>query len=289
MVLETYSKVNLTLELLRRRADGYHDLATVFCATSLGDRIAIAEATELSITCDHPDVPDGPDNLVWKAVARLAEIAGIVPRVRIHIAKTVPPGGGLGGGSANAAGVLAALARRWRTDLEAWEMRSLAAGLGSDVAFFLEGGAALGTRRGEQLEPLPPPSGTRIVVLAPREPVSTGAVYGAVRGFRGDAGAASARVAAALRAGEVPDPAWLANDLEGPACRVHPSLAEDRAALDGLGLGDARLCGSGGSWYVLTSLHDGGAVRQRLLDAFAGRAVYLADPVNRGWRVVSED
>ncbi len=288
MILETAAKVNLTLEVLGRRADGYHDLATIFCAVALWDRITITPADELRVTCDHPDVPDGADNLCHRAATLLAERCGRDPAVAIEIAKQVPPGGGLGGGSANAAGVLAALNRLWSAGLGDDELRSVAAELGSDCAFFVSGGTATAGGRGERLTPLPAPAEAAVVILGPSRGVSTAAVYGALRGFRPDAGAATEAVAERLTAGALPPPEWLVNDLEAPACVVALELAAERSRLDALGLRTARLSGSGGSWFVLLPAGEAGAVAALLRAEWPGRAVWTVPPATCGWRLVSD-
>lgn len=288
MIIETAAKVNLTLEVLGRRADGYHDLATIFCAVSLWDRISITPANELQVTCDHPEVPDGPENLCHRAATRLAERCGRGPAVTIEIAKQVPPGGGLGGGSANAAGVMAGLNHLWSAGMSDDELRSIAAELGSDCAFFVNGGTAAAGGRGERLAPLPPPADSAVVVLGPSRGVSTAAVYGALRGFRADAGAATKAVAERLVAGAPPPAEWLVNDLEAPACAVAPELAAERLRLNAIGLRHARLSGSGGSWFVLLPAAEAGEAAACLRAEWPGRVVWSVPPATCGWRLVSE-
>ncbi len=290
MIIHTCAKVNLTLEMLRRRPDGYHDLMTVFQAIDLCDRIHLEPADELALTVSGADIPADASNLCWRAAALLAERAGRRPEVALRVEKRIPVGAGLGGGSGNAAGVLGALARLWQLDLGDEELVALGAELGSDVAFFLRGGAALGSGRGEVLEPLPAWSGRAIVVLAPREAVSTGRVYGALRQFRPAAGAASRLLADGLRSGNVPAPEqWLVNDLEAPAAEVSAAVRDDAERLAVLGLSAYRLSGSGGAWFHLADEADSAAVVGRLQAIWPGRAIWVTRPVTYGWCEVSEE
>ncbi|MBI2301127.1 MAG: 4-(cytidine 5'-diphospho)-2-C-methyl-D-erythritol kinase [Armatimonadetes bacterium] len=288
MRIETGAKVNLTLEVLRRRPDGYHELATVFQAIDLADRIELTSADSLEVTVHGADVPTDDRNLCHRAATALAAEAGIRPEVRIAISKRVPVGAGLGGGSANAAGTLAALCRFWGLGDDPERLHRLAAGLGSDVAFFLHGGAAVGLGRGERLEPLPGlPEPSRLVILSPGEGVATGRVYGALDGFRAGAGQVTERLAAGLRAGVVPPIGeWLVNDLELPAARVSAVVREDRERLAALLHTPFRLSGSGGAWFVPVPAADAEGVRASLAGVWPERSVWVARPVSHGWREV---
>lgn len=289
MIIETCAKVNLCLELLRRREDGFHELATVFCAIDLCDRIELTAAPSLTVAVTGADIPADERNLCHRAAVLLAERCGREPAVRLTIHKHIPVGAGLGGGSGNAAGVLAALAALWSVAIPGPELVELAAALGSDVPFFLHGGTALAGGRGESLAPLPVPRGLALVVVSPAEAVPTGEVYGAVTSFRHDAGRIAENLAAALRSGRVPpSEEWLINDLEAPACRVGRKLADDRALLERLVPGAYRLSGSGGAWFLPVSEGDGPALRQRLVEAFDGREVWLTRPVGYGWRKLTD-
>jgi 4-diphosphocytidyl-2-C-methyl-D-erythritol kinase len=290
MIIETCAKVNLTLEVLRRRPDGYHELATVFQAIDLCDRLSFEPAPVLELVVEGCDLPTDHRNLCHRAATLLAGRAGIAPNVRITIDKRLPVGAGLGGGSGNAAGTLAALARFWRLAVGDDELEALAAELGSDCAFFVRGGAAVGLGRGEQLRRLPPPAGLSLVILGPAEPVPTGPVYGALRGFRPEAGAATRRLAEGLAAGCLPPASeWLVNDLEEPATRVSAALAADRALLESAVPGRYRLSGSGGSWFLpAVSAAEAEGLAARLRALWPGRAVWVTRPATDGWRLVSE-
>ncbi|HEV2721960.1 MAG TPA: 4-(cytidine 5'-diphospho)-2-C-methyl-D-erythritol kinase, partial [Thermoanaerobaculia bacterium] len=141
MDVRAYAKINLGLRVTAKRADGYHDIETIFQTISLHDTLTFTPAAALTLTCDAPDIPADDTNLVLRA----ARAAG-APPVSIALRKRIPAGGGLGGGSSDAAATLRALGR---ADAE------VALSLGSDVPFFLVGGTAYATGRGDALTPLP--------------------------------------------------------------------------------------------------------------------------------------
>ncbi len=166
------------------------------------------------------------------------------------------------------------------------ELAALAAELGSDVPFFLGGGAAEVGGRGEQVQPVPSlPEPWRLVVLEPLESVSTAAVYRALRSFRAEAGQATEALARLLRERDVQDwRTWAVNDLEGPATQVGATLADDRTRLATLALPGFHLCGSGGAWFVPVEAGQAAAVADRLASEWPGRRVWVTRPVDFGWR-----
>ncbi|MEW6516401.1 MAG: 4-(cytidine 5'-diphospho)-2-C-methyl-D-erythritol kinase [candidate division FCPU426 bacterium] len=175
------AKVNLILEIQGRRPDGYHELKTVMHALELADTLCFTEnRSGLRLVCNHPQVPVDGSNLIHRAAVRLAQAAGIVPKVTIRLTKRIPVAAGLGGGSSDAAAALLGLARWWRLGRQA-PLRRIASELGSDVPFFLSGGCALGQGRGERLTPWPSAPGMWVVLVNPGFPVSTAEVY---RNFR---------------------------------------------------------------------------------------------------------
>ncbi|MFZ2385929.1 MAG: 4-(cytidine 5'-diphospho)-2-C-methyl-D-erythritol kinase [Candidatus Omnitrophota bacterium] len=155
----SYAKVNLYLEVLRRRRDGYHDIRTLFERIDLRDKISVRLRDDgiINVACDHPGVPQNEDNLVYRAADELFKFAGVRGRAGadIRIRKNIPPGAGLGGGSGNAAAVLLELNRLSGLKLPFSVLLEIASGIGSDTAFFLyECPFGLGTGRGEVITPL---------------------------------------------------------------------------------------------------------------------------------------
>jgi len=177
--LASYAKVNLGLEVLGRREDGYHELRTIFQTISLHDDVTlrITRKAGVSVRCDHPAVPQDRTNLAAKAALALARHAGRRDGVAIMIEKRIPVAGGLGGGSSNAATVLIGLDRLWKLGLGVDGLNPLARRIGADVPFFLYGGTALGLARGEEIYPLQRQVRGELVVVDPGRPVSTAAVF----------------------------------------------------------------------------------------------------------------
>ncbi|APB32862.1 4-diphosphocytidyl-2-C-methyl-D-erythritol kinase [Gloeomargarita lithophora Alchichica-D10] len=166
--LAAAAKINLYLRILGPRGDGYHAVAMVLQSVNLRDMIHIATQPrkEMSITCDHPQVPTDTTNLALRAAHLLAEqFPKQATGLTIHIEKYIPVAAGLAGGSSNGAALLVGLNHLWNLGLTLAELQSYAARLGSDMPFCVQGGTALGTGRGELLEPLPPLTGG-VVVLA---------------------------------------------------------------------------------------------------------------------------
>ncbi len=253
VVVRVPAKVNLHLAVGPRRADGYHELATVFQAVSLYDQVTASPADRLIVETvgeGADEVPADDTNLAAQAARALAGLTGIEPAVRLQVRKGIPVAGGLAGGSADAAAALVACDALWGTNLDRPTLSALAAGLGSDVPFALHGGTALGTGRGEQLSPVLGRGRYDWVLAFADGGLSTAAVYAELDSQR-EAGIAPAasdpdRVLAALRAGE---PArlgrTLANDLEAAAMRLRPQLRRVLDAGRELGALGAVVCGSG--------------------------------------------
>lgn len=273
--LSAPAKVNLTFEALGRRADVYHEVRTVLHAISLADEIAFAPAPELSLAMDPPETgafssaaaaPAGEDNLVLRAARLLRREAGVKAGAAIRLRKRIPVAAGLGGGSSDAAATLRGLRRLWGLDLDADALRELAAQLGSDVPFFVTGGAALAEGRGERLTPLPPAQGGVVVMAPPPRETDggkTAAMYALLRPEHYSDGRASDELAQRLRAG-APASDWggaLTNAFEAVAPQAHPLYAAMRDAFEAEGLRPL-LCGSGPAMFALAP--DAPAAAKRL-------------------------
>ena len=245
LVLSAAAKVNLALEVLGRRDDGYHEIATVMQAVDLSDRLVLEEANVLELRTTAPDVPTDGTNLALKAALILREAAGVSRGVRITLDKRIPVAAGLGGGSTDAAAVLVGLNRLWGLGLSTVRLNEVAVKLGMDVPFFLQGGAALGTGRGERLEPLAG-SALALVLANPRIAASTAEIYGGVVAAMYSDGARVRDMAAALRSrqpGRVA--ATLGNTLERVASARYGEVEQMEAALLAAGALGAAMSGSG--------------------------------------------
>jgi 4-diphosphocytidyl-2-C-methyl-D-erythritol kinase len=244
-VLNAAAKVNLVLEVLGKRADGYHEIATVIQAVELSDRLVIEDAEVLELRATAPDVPTDGSNLVLRAARALGEASGVNRGARITLDKRVPVAAGLGGGSTDAAATLVGLNRLWGLRWPAARLAEVAVTLGMDVPFFLRGGVAVGTGRGEKLEPV---GGTALalVLVNPGVGASTAAIYGGVSPAMYSDGGSVRRMLAALRSRRPARvAASLANALERVAAPQYPQVRQMEAALLAAGALGAAMSGSG--------------------------------------------
>ncbi|MFF2651818.1 4-(cytidine 5'-diphospho)-2-C-methyl-D-erythritol kinase [Streptomyces sp. NPDC058045] len=246
------AKVNVQLAVGPARPDGFHDLANVFLAVGLHDEVTATPAEELRITCEGPgadQVPLDRGNLAAKAATALAALHGRSDAVHLHIAKNIPVAGGMAGGSADGAAALLACDRLWGTATPRAQLLEICAELGSDVPFSLVGGAALGTGRGERLEPLPVGGTFHWVFALADGGLSTPAVFREFDRLAGPgvpAPTASRALLEALRAGDAKALAAAAsNDLQPAALSLFPALADTFAAGTAAGALAALVSGSG--------------------------------------------
>lgn len=178
LTLHAPAKVNLTLIVGARRDDGYHDVSTVMQTVGLYDTLTLTGGSGLTMTCTDPDLPTDGSNLVLRAAALFCQELHLpVPGLHLHLQKRIPSQAGLGGGSSDAAAVLRAMRTLYAPEVSDAELERMAAALGSDVPFFIRGGTALATGRGERLTPLPRLADGWFVVAKPPEGFSTPAMY----------------------------------------------------------------------------------------------------------------
>ena len=253
------AKINLRLAVGPLRADGYHHLVTVFHAVALYDELAIAEGAPgagvtVRIAGEGADsVPTGADNIAARAAALAAQRAGRPADLRIEITKAIPVAGGMAGGSADAAAVLVGCAALWPGIRDAGDLHALAAELGSDVAFLLEGGTMIGTGRGEILAPVLAQGEFHWVIAVSDAGLPTPQVYAELDRLRAGRDvadpAADDALLRALRAGDARALGRsLSNDLQGAAISLRPDLARlleagpDLGALGGIVSGSGPTC-----------------------------------------------
>jgi 4-diphosphocytidyl-2-C-methyl-D-erythritol kinase len=268
------AKVNLHLEVLGRRPDGYHELRTLLQSVDLYDELTVGASVHGTLRLDVVPagaVDCGPENLVLRAAREVWREMGTRPGAHITLEKRIPVGGGLGGGSANAAASLILLEAFWSAGLDRQALLRIAAGLGSDVPFFLEGGLALGVGRGEEIHPLADLGELGIVLVVPDLSISTAEVYG-----RLDERLTSSRQRANvmdLTADLENGFRWesLVNDLQPVVLHGWPEVAEALEAVRATAPLHAAVSGSGAVVY--------GVYPDRLA---AGSA---ADSLGLGWSV----
>jgi 4-diphosphocytidyl-2-C-methyl-D-erythritol kinase len=256
------AKVNLYLAVIARLPDGYHCVETVIQAVSLWDEVALAPAQDITLTCDEPGIPTGEDNLCYRAAVLLGRRLPPGSKslgVAIALRKRIPAQAGLGGGSSDAAATLVGLNRMWGLRLRRDELAAVAAQIGADVPFFLRGGTALGTDRGQVLTALGPAPSLHLVLARSGPGVSTAWAYSrcAPTGSEGayrpmvDAlyGGSASAVANALR-----------NDLETAVLPERPDIVELKDALRRQGALGVLMSGSGSA--VLGIFVDGAAAQE---------------------------
>lgn len=250
--IDAPAKVNLFLELLRKRADGYHDLETLIVLVELADTLEVEPRAdgELRLECDEPGIPTGPTNLVWKAADALRRRFGVTAGASIRLTKLVPHEAGLGGGSSDAASTIAALNAVWGLNRTARELAPVAAEVGSDVAAFLCPPACWCTGRGEVVTPVPVGGPLHLVIVKPPVGLSTAAVYKACT--VPEAPASGTAIRAALASGDVVRLAsGLHNRLQSPAFALQPAVEGVYDALAKTDPAGVLMSGSGSSVFAV--------------------------------------
>ena len=255
MEITAYAKINLTLEVLGRRDDGYHQVRTVLQTIDLADRLTIELAADLSVGCDEPAL-DGESNLVWSAAKALALRGGVTAGARIFIAKGIPVSMGLGGGSSDAAAALIGLNQIWDLGLGTQELGEVASELGSDVTFFLSGGTALAEGRGELISLLAPMPEAPVLLVCPNISVvgKTAAMYSRLPLVHHSDGGITTRLIQILMGGQFVSEsvAGLAyNTFEQVAYQVFPQLERIWRRLDRITANPVRLAGAGPALFSL--------------------------------------
>lgn len=274
MKLEAHAKLNLTLEVLGKRHDGYHNLVSVLQTIDLHDEIELESSDGISLKCDVPELAGG-DNLVVKSAQALRDVAGTSDGVHITLRKRIPAAGGLGGGSADAAAVLEGLNRLWKAGLDARELSSLALTIGSDVPYLLRGGTALVQGRGEDVTPLPRADLEWFVLLSPhirpeRLKNKTGALFSRLTAGNHTRGVLSHKLAGRIRGGGDVPPQFFFNAFDRVADEAFPGMDEYRTGFRGVGAAEVILSGAGPTLYAVADSREVGVAWQLLLQ-------------NRGW------
>lgn len=273
--LDSPCKVNFILNILGRRPDGFHELETVMHPVAVFDTLVCEAASSgIELTCGHPDLPTGPENLVYRAAGKFLAASKISSGVRIHLEKRIPMAAGLGGGSGNAAATLLALNRLFDSPLPAAAIEVLAAELGSDVPFFLHDNPVLATGRGEKVAPLAPfdaLNGVWMILLHPGFGISTAWAYKSLARFpaalNGVVGRAQ-QLVGKLRSSFDAALGFFYNSLEAPALPKYPLLKIFQEFLRESGAGVTLMSGSGSTTFALVR---GEAAAIELRDRFLAK------------------
>ncbi len=251
ITLQAHAKINLTLEVLRQRSDGFHEIRSVLQTIDLHDTLYIQKSEGISYQCDMEGW-SAEKSLVSKAVALLCEETGYKGGAEIKIEKRIPLMTGLGGDSSDAAALLRWLNDLWGLALSYEKLAELAAKLGSDVPFFLRGGTALAEGRGEIISPLTLPEKLWLVLVVPDVPVEAGKtakMYAALKPPHFTDGAITEKLAASLKKGKAFTPSLLFNTFENVAFENFSGLAVYKEHLIKLGAPHVHVAGSGPSLF----------------------------------------
>ena len=260
ITVPAFAKINWRLRVLGRRVDDYHEIDTVLQIISLHDTVKIEPTADDSIRlwCDDRSIPSDETNLVWRTAAALRKQYSIERGVKIRLEKRIPSEAGLGGGSADAAATLIALAQLWRIETSANDLGRIAESLGSDVLFFFFGGTARATGRGELIEPLDDAPEQHLLIIKPKASVSTAKAY---HSLNSPALTSSDAKPILLRSQASDDSASLDlnalhNDFEAVICQLEPEIERAKHALLKSGARAAMLCGSGSAVFGIFENQD---------------------------------
>ena len=251
LTVQVPAKLNLTLEVLAKRPDGYHEIRSVFQTINLCDSLRFQLSQKVTFKSNTPDwIPER--SLVAKAVSLLQETTGCVKGATIEVSKGIPLVSGLGGDSSDAAATLRGLNELWGLGLSRQKLLELATQLGSDVAFFLYGGTALVEGRGEVVTPLPPLPHRWVILVVPdasRLPEKTRQLYASLEASHYTDGQITQRLVDELREGR--EPSILFNTFENVASTHFPKLKVYRDHMVKMGASNVHLAGSGPTLFTL--------------------------------------
>jgi 4-diphosphocytidyl-2-C-methyl-D-erythritol kinase len=257
LLLPSYAKINLILRVLGKRRDGYHTLETVFQTVDLHDELTLrflpSDHFHLVLNVGESDIPPDSSNLIYRACHLFQDAYSFSERVEVDIVKRIPLQAGLGGGSSNAATMLIGLSRRFGWPLSQAKLRTLARKLGSDVPFFLYGGTALGTGRGEKIRQLPDWSAFPVLLVHSNYPSSTPVVY---RAFDDANLLTQSRDSIKIHFDQRPESlrelvTLIENDLEQVVFALNPELVSIKKQLAETGAVAVSLTGSGSTLFAL--------------------------------------
>ena len=282
LILSACAKINLTLEILGRRDDGYHEISSVLQTIDLSDTLSFEYSESLELACNVPNLISA-DNLVLKAASLLKETTGFKKGAYIHLSKAIPVSSGLGSGATDAAATLVGLNTLWELALPLQKLAELASSLGSDVTFFIYGGTALSKGRGEIITPLRHMNEGWVVLLNPPiEPVSnkTGRLYSQLNEYHFTAGHYTAQMVDHMYAGEIDISSLLFNGFEKVAYDFFPGLSDYYSLFMNAGAKRVTIAGAGPTLYTLVLQEsEGKAIFSRLKDD--GLDAYLVKTVEK--------
>ena len=281
----SFAKINWSLRVLGKRPDGYHEIETVLQTVSLHDELffRLDEDSDIKLFCDFPNVPTDHTNLIVRAADLLRARFNLQSGATIRLQKKIPPGGGLGGGSSNAAIALLALSQLWGLNLSLPELTGLASQIGSDVPFFFLGGRSIATGVGTELTPVADCAETSLVIVTPATAISTVTAYAAL-----DSHALTSSNSARILANSCSEAdfsscdQWsLYNEFEKVIFEMEPEIKRVREALLDAGAQDVLLAGSGSSVFGIFESAEAQRRALEVIQAEAGWRLFACNTLSR--------
>ncbi len=285
LTLPAFAKINLSLRVLGKRPDGYHELDTVLQTISLHDTITftVTETPEIVLSCDDRSLPTGVDNLVYRAAESLRVRFAPGKGARIRLEKRIPAQAGLGGGSADAAVTLIGLAHLWQVEANTQEFLEIAKTLGADVPFFFVGGTARGTGIGHDLTPLSDAADSFLLVIKPNANISTPEAYRSLKARSLTTVEAKTILSSSERGGisDSFDSKDLQSDFEPVVFALAPDIERAKVALMTAGAEAALLAGSGSAVFGIFDNRDAQERAIQMIEVETGWRVFLCRTVGR--------
>ncbi|MGI6553909.1 MAG: 4-(cytidine 5'-diphospho)-2-C-methyl-D-erythritol kinase [Bacillota bacterium] len=280
--VQTHAKINLTLDVLGKRQDGYHNIRSIMQSISLNDRVSLTKTQGgISVECTHPEVPCGSSNLAFRAAQELKETAGVNYGVHIRLFKNIPVAAGLGGGSADAAAVLRGLNRLWNTGFDTNKLREIGRRIGADVPFCLTGGTVLAEGIGEELMPLKPINRIWMVLFKPPFGVSTAEIYKAHDRVKRKYPQSTEALLVEMEQGNIDTMvAAMGNALEETTAGLYPEVADIISRLKARGVQKTFMCGSGPTVCAIAASQEAAERLKKEYTGFNGK-IFIAYTVPR--------
>ncbi len=250
--LPSFAKINLSLRILGKRPDQFHELCTVFQTVSLKDNLTFSENSKLVLTCDNPEIPVDERNLIIKAANLLKEKYDVKIGARIHLEKNIPAPGGLGGGSSNAVVALLGLSKLWQIHVAFTDFVEMGKQLGSDVPFFFYGGTAIGTGRGTEISPRREIVEKYILIVTPQVDVSTAAAFGQINAahLTNNDSKSILQICRDEAESIVLQQSLVRNDFEPVVFKLEPEIERVKNVLAASGAKTVLMSGSGASVFA---------------------------------------
>ena len=283
LTLYAHAKLNLTLEVLGRRPDGYHEIASIMQTLELADTVTLEPSESLEVECSESTL-NGEENLAWRTAELLRRETGVASGARISIDKKIPTSAGLGGGSSDAAATLVGLNTMWELGLSHDRLRALGAELGSDVPFLIDGGTAIALGRGERVRSLPPSRLPWFVLAFPESSRSdkTAFMYRSITQEHFTRGGLTRKLEARIRNGGDIPPQLLFNTFDTVARAVEPDVERCWSDMYAAGAREIHVSGSGPTVYAAIDRKEIATTVQLVMERIKG----WPSVVTRAWPVV---